>query len=97
MRTAQMSITVQLFFILFTSFIFFSINVRLPLFLVIFLNFSGHSHRVTDLKLVPSRNWIFSTGRDKRLQWNCTKSNRNLGSYEAGAWCLAVEYPVLYI
>jgi len=44
------------------------------------------------MKYVPEAEWLLSVGRDKSFQWYCAKTGRKLGSFDAHAWCLAVEY-----
>ena len=59
---------------------------------------TAHTNRVTALKYVHEHEWVLSVGRDKTFQWYCAKTGRKLGSFEAHAWCLAVEYPIhIYI
>ena len=58
---------------------------------------TAHSNRVTALKSIADEDWLLSVSRDKYFQWHCTKSGRKLGSFEAHAWCLAVEYPFYHI
>ena len=58
---------------------------------------TAHSGRVTDLKFLPDQEWLISVGRDKSFQFYCTKTGRKLGTYEAQAWCLAVEYPFIVV
>ena len=54
---------------------------------------TAHSNRVTDMMFIPDHDWLISVSRDKTFQFYCTKTGRKLGTYEAQAWCLAVEYP----
>ena len=54
---------------------------------------AAHTGRVTGVKFIPDYEWLVSVSRDKSFQFYCTKTGRKLGSYEAQAWCLAVEYP----
>ena len=53
----------------------------------------AHSGRVSALKFVEEHDWLISAGRDKTLQFYSTKTGRKLGTYEAQAWCMDVEYP----
>lgn len=59
------------------------------------LHIPAHSGRVTDLKFIEEQEWLISVSRDKTFQFYCTKTGRKLGSYEAQAWCMAVEYPFI--
>ncbi len=61
------------------------------------LFFTAHSGRVSDLKFLPDQEWLISVGRDKTFQFYCTKTGRKLGTYEAQAWCMAVEYPFSHV
>ncbi len=57
----------------------------------------AHAGRVTGLHCVDEQDWLLSVSRDKSFQWYCTKTGRKLGSFEAHAWCLAVQYPPFII
>ena len=72
------------------------LSLSLSLSLTHSLTHSAHSNRATALKFIADEDWLLSVGRDKYFQWHCTKTGRKLGSFEAHAWCLAVEYPFVY-
>ena len=63
---------------------------------IYFIFYIAHSGRVTDLKFIEEQEWLVSVSRDKSLKFYCTKTGRKLGSYEAQAWCMAVEYPCIH-
>ena len=45
------------------------------------------------MKFIVDQEWLISAGRDKTLQFFSTQTGRKLGTFEAQAWCLDVEYP----
>lgn len=45
------------------------------------------------MKYIGEAEWLLSVSRDKSFHWHCAKTGRKLGSFNANAWCLAVEYP----
>ncbi len=62
--------------------------------LSLLLLYLAHTNRVTAVKFIEDQDWLISVGRDKTLQFYSTKTGRKLGTYEAQAWCMDVEYPV---
>lgn len=54
---------------------------------------SAHQGRVTSVKFSLGCEWVLSCGKDKYFMWHCSETGRRLGGYQAGAWCLCLEYP----
>lgn len=57
----------------------------------------AHQARVTDIIFAINCEWVLSVGRDKVFSYNCTQTGRNIGTYNAEAWCTALQYPLNYV
>lgn len=57
----------------------------------------AHQARVTEIIFAINCEWVLSVGRDKVFSYNCTQTGRNIGTYNAEAWCTALQYPFLKI
>lgn len=53
---------------------------------------NAHSNGIMCVRFAPKHNWILTTSKDKTFLWHCLKTGRKIGSFEAKAWCTAVEY-----
>lgn len=53
----------------------------------------AHQARVTEIIFAINCEWVLSVGRDKVFSYNCTQTGRNIGTYNAEAWCTALQYP----
>ncbi|XP_041353829.1 WD repeat and FYVE domain-containing protein 2-like [Gigantopelta aegis] len=55
-------------------------------------DYIAHQGRVTSVKFSLACEWVLSCGKDKYFQWHCSETGRRLGGYQAGAWCLCLEF-----
>ncbi|XP_046339732.1 WD repeat and FYVE domain-containing protein 2-like [Haliotis rufescens] len=55
-------------------------------------DYIAHQGRVTSVKFTLGCEWVLSCGKDKYFMWHCSETGRRLGGYQAGAWCLCLEF-----
>ncbi len=69
------------------------VHITLTATSILFIFHLAHGGRVNSIMFISDSEWLISAGRDKTFQFYCTKTGRKLGSFEAQAWCMDVEYP----
>ncbi|XP_060517053.1 WD repeat and FYVE domain-containing protein 2 [Cylas formicarius] len=52
----------------------------------------AHQARVTEIIFSINCEWVLSVGRDKVFSYNCTQTGRNIGTYNAEAWCTSLQF-----
>lgn len=54
---------------------------------------TAHQGRVMGIVFSLIAEWVLSVARDKHFLWHCSETGRRLGSFQSGAWCMALQYP----